>query len=116
MNNKGHNITSSIMITITPLDVYKCEKDIKDDKNGRKWILVGDAAFAVPYFRGLNNGSLLARKVVESLSPGINIYKFLPMTIANNLYRTAKRDFLKKIQFMSINTRLCYFLHMKLVK
>jgi len=77
------------MITITPLDVYKCEKVIKTNNNRRKWILVGESPFPVPYFHALNDG-LLGRKVVESLSQRTNSHRFLPMTITNNLYTSAK--------------------------
>jgi len=98
VTKQKHTITSPITVTATHLDVYKCEKVVMTDANGRYWLLVGDAAFAVPYFRALNDGllagSLVARKIVETISPYTNIYNFLPMRLANNIYRTTKALFI----------------------
>ena len=63
---RGHKILSAVTVTATCLNVYKSKSVVKQDDKGRFWLLVGDAAFAVPYFRALNDGllagSLVAKK------------------------------------------------------
>lgn len=66
-------IAGSSKVTKTTLSVY-ASKQLFQYKDGKLWLLVGDAAFGVPYFRSLNNGLLcgseLATAVVDALKAG----------------------------------------------
>ena len=104
LRRRGYRILSQVTVTATCLNVYKAKQVVKQDDKGRFWLLVGDAAMAVPYFRALNDGllagSLVAKKVIESLSPGSSLYPsknsilplLIPVTLnlANRVYRGFK--------------------------
>lgn len=68
-------IPNSEKITVTRLGVY-ASKNFAKVKNNKAWVLVGDSAFGVPFFRSLNNGLLegteLSKRIVAALEPTTN--------------------------------------------
>lgn len=52
----------SSKITITKINYYKSGKMVKF-KGDRSYCLIGDAAFGVPFFRSMNNGSICGTKL-----------------------------------------------------
>lgn len=64
-------IENSERITVTNLPVYASTEFAKE-VNGKTWLLVGDAAFGVPYFRSLNNGILCSSQLAKSIHAKIN--------------------------------------------
>lgn len=59
-------VPDSIKITPLTLGTYKSE-NVVIEINEKIWILVGDAAFGVPYFRSLNNGWLCAIELAKDI-------------------------------------------------
>jgi 2-polyprenyl-6-methoxyphenol hydroxylase-like FAD-dependent oxidoreductase len=61
-----------VAMTPVPLDVYESAEVVTLDTSGparaRVWALVGDAAFAVPFFRALNDGLRCANQLSRSLA------------------------------------------------
>lgn len=55
------------MITTTRLGIYKSATFTREEDN-RKWCLVGDAAFGVPFFRSLNNGFMCGTELASTIS------------------------------------------------
>ncbi|MBN9288191.1 MAG: hypothetical protein BGO43_08425 [Gammaproteobacteria bacterium 39-13] len=64
---KDKIVKNSIKISSLKLNAYHSEK-VVDQKYNKQWVLVGDAAFGVPYFRSLNNGLLCGSKLAEKIS------------------------------------------------
>ena len=58
-------------ITAINLAVYASEKFVKE-VNGQHWVLVGDAAMGVPYFRALNAGLLCGTQLANALCEHFN--------------------------------------------
>ena len=60
-------IVGSERITVTNLSVYS-SKNVVTEKLNKKWFLVGDAAFGVPFFRSLNNGLICGNELAKVMS------------------------------------------------
>lgn len=58
-------------ISVIPLGHYRSQQ-FTLDKKGKKWCLVGDAAFGVPFFRSLNNGLLCGTQLADSTANFLN--------------------------------------------
>jgi hypothetical protein len=67
-------------ITKVPLDIYQSKKVVMTDESGVYWLLVGDSAFGLPFFRALNDGLLsgthLARYIYGQLSKECSIDEY----------------------------------------
>ncbi len=59
-------IKGSEKVTVTRLAVYSSRSYVKE-LNHRKWCLVGDAAFGVPFFRSLNSGMISGTKLASCI-------------------------------------------------
>ncbi len=61
-------ISGSEKIVVTRLGHYQSKRCVKQ-KNGKPtWVLVGDAAFGVPFFRSLNNGFRQGTELAKAIS------------------------------------------------
>ena len=60
-------IENSIKISGLELGIYT-SKEVVLKQDNKTWVLVGDAAFGVPYFRSLNNGLLCGSELAKQVS------------------------------------------------
>lgn len=65
LGDKVNNDT--IKISTVKMNVYN-SKQVVLNKDNKTWVLVGDAAFGVPYFRSLNNGFLCSSECALRIS------------------------------------------------
>jgi len=81
-------VKDSEKITVTKLAVYSSRSYVKDEKY-RKWCLVGDAAFGVPFFRSLNCGLISGTKLAACISKAFPQDHSLPRLDILNSYNTS---------------------------
>ncbi len=60
-------IEDSIKVSGLELGIYT-SKEVVLKQDNKTWMLVGDAAFGVPYFRSLNNGLLCGSELAKQIS------------------------------------------------
>lgn len=61
-------VTDSERITVTELGVYASKEFVKMNEQQQNFILLGDEAFGVPFFRSLNNALLCGTELSEYLA------------------------------------------------
>ncbi len=55
-------------MTVIALGSYVAKEVVKEDEQGRLWVITGDAAAAFPFFRAVNNGMLLSTKLAKCIA------------------------------------------------
>lgn len=72
-------IENSIKVSGLELGIYT-SKEVVLEQDNKTWMLVGDAAFGVPYFRSLNNGLLCGSELAKQLADSLkNKHDHLPL-------------------------------------
>jgi len=101
MNVRKDQEPSALKITKFQLAAYAC-RDFSSRTHMRNWILIGDAAFAVPYFRALNAGAFCASHVPEWLRA------FFSRLTVNRQSRltTLEQQFLRRKMFLKFAQEL----------
>lgn len=61
-------VDGSERITVTELGVYASKEFVKTNNKGQHFILLGDEAFGVPFFRSLNNALLCGTELSDCLA------------------------------------------------
>mmetsp|Transcript_25699 Transcript_25699/g.45039 ORF Transcript_25699/g.45039 Transcript_25699/m.45039 type:complete len:423 (+) Transcript_25699:1854-3122(+) len=100
-------VQCSERINCLPLHIYK-SKHVAMEANLKCYFIVGDAAFAVPYFRALNNGLLCATqlaKAVYAFTNGIISCEDTCQTYSRYVDKLSSKEFKKaKSKRRSIST------------
>jgi hypothetical protein len=94
-DNLNEEIIVNPKISCVYLDVYKT-KEFYKIKDGVAYIVVGNSAFGVPFFRALNDGMLcgtiLAYKILEFFRPSVDLYSWKIISLMNKGIRKFKRN------------------------
>jgi 2-polyprenyl-6-methoxyphenol hydroxylase-like FAD-dependent oxidoreductase len=101
MNVRNDNNPTDVKITKFQLSAYAC-RDFTSRAHMRNWILIGDAAFAVPYFRALNAGAFCS----SSLPAWLRSF-FTRLTVnRQSRMTTAEQKLLKRHMFIKFGQEL----------